>query len=123
MNEYKRSTIPSVAATLLGMSNHPAPALVMSDSERASLRALARAGTTQQRLAVRARIVLRAGDGAVNDRIAAELGVDKMTVLLGRRRFGAARVAGRRDTHGHAVVKRGVLFRPGCFRRRPSPVR
>ncbi len=69
----------------------------MSDSERASLRALARAGTTQQRLATRARIVLRAGDGVANERIAAELGVDKMTVLLWRRRFGAARVAGLRD--------------------------
>jgi transposase len=79
------------------MSNHPAPALAMSDAERASLRALARAGTTQQRLATRARIVLRAGDGVASDRIAAELGVDKMTVLLWRRRFGAARVAGLRD--------------------------
>ena len=69
----------------------------MSDAERASLRALARAGTTQQRLATRARIVLRAGDGVANERIAAELGVDKMTVLLWRRRFGAARVAGLRD--------------------------
>ena len=69
----------------------------MSGAERDGLRALGRAGTTQQRLATRARIVLRAADGVANDRIAAELGVDKMTVLLWRRRFGSGRVAGLRD--------------------------
>jgi transposase len=79
------------------MANHPAPPLVISESERRSLRSLARAGRTEQRIATRARIVLRAADGTANERIAGELGVDKMTVLLWRRRFEAERVAGLRD--------------------------
>ena len=58
---------------------------------------LTRAGRTEQRLATRARIVLRAADGVANERIAAELGVDKMTVLLWRRRFEAKRTAGLAD--------------------------
>jgi transposase len=79
------------------MANHPAPPLVISASEREAIVALARAGRTEQRIATRARIVLRAADGVANERIAAELGVDKMTVLLWRRRFEAKRTAGLAD--------------------------
>jgi len=82
---------------MLVMPNHPAPPLVISESERSALRSLARAGRTEQRLALRARVVLRAGDGLANERIAAELGVHKMTVLLWRRRFATERLDGLRD--------------------------
>lgn len=82
---------------MLRMPNHPAPPLWISEPERAELRALTRAGTTEQRIATRARVVLRAADGVANERIAAELGVNKMTVLLWRGRFERERLAGLRD--------------------------
>ena len=86
-----------IAATMRFMANHPAPPLSIDTSERGALRALARAGRTEQRIATRARIVLRAAEGVANERIAAELDVDKMTVLLWRRRFERDRLAGLRD--------------------------
>jgi transposase len=76
------------------MAHPPAPQLVVSPSERAALDRLVRARTTEQRLAQRARIVVRAADGVANKRIAAELGITLMTVLLWRRRFEADRLAG-----------------------------
>jgi transposase len=79
------------------MPNHPALPLPITDAERVELGTLTRAGTTEQRIATRARIVLRAADGLANERIAAELGVSKMTVLLWRRRFEQERLAGLRD--------------------------
>jgi transposase len=79
------------------MPNHPAPPLTISESERASLQALLRAGTTEQRLVMRARIVLAAADGTANERIAAQMGVNRMTVLLWRARFGRDRLAGLAD--------------------------
>jgi transposase len=86
-----------IAATLLGMANHPAPPLVISESERETLRSLARAGRTEQRIATRARIVLGAAGGRPNRVIADELRVSPMTVLLWRGRFEAERLAGLRD--------------------------
>jgi transposase len=82
---------------MLTMPNHAAPPLVVSDSEREALGAIARAGRTEQRIATRARIVLQAAEGVANERIAAELGVDKMTILLWRRRFETDRLAGLHD--------------------------
>jgi transposase len=79
------------------MPNHPAPPLLISEAERAELRSLTRAGTTEQRIAIRARVVLRAAEGAANERIAAELGVNKMTVLLWRGRFERDRLVGLGD--------------------------
>jgi transposase len=86
-----------IAATMLGMPNHPAPPLVIDDAELATLRTLSRAARTEQRLATRARIVLRAVEGQPNMRIAAELRVAPMTVLLWRRRFERDRLAGLHD--------------------------
>jgi transposase len=86
-----------MAATMLTMPNHPAPALTVDAPELTALRSLARAGRTEQRLATRARIVLRAAEGQPNNRIAAELHVAPMTVLLWRRRFERDRLAGLRD--------------------------
>ena len=100
------------------MPNHPAPPLSISESERASLRALLRAGTTEQRLVMRARIVLAAADGTANERIAAELGVHRMTVLLWRGRFERERMAGladaprpgREPTYDRAARDRVIAF-------------
>ena len=56
---------------------------MVSPAERAVLDRLVRARTSEQRLAQRARIVIPAADGVANKRIAAELGVNLMTVLCG----------------------------------------
>ncbi len=53
--------------------------VVLSERERAELERLVRAYTTGQQLALRARIVLLAGDGLNNLQIARELGVDDET--------------------------------------------
>jgi transposase len=79
------------------MANHAAAPLVISSDERESLNALLRAGTTEQRLVMRARIVLAAADGIANERIATAVGVHKMTVLLWRGRFERERMAGLAD--------------------------
>ena len=67
------------------------------------LQALVRASTTEQRLATRARLVLRASDGVAIERIASETGVAIMTVKLWRRRYAEAGLAGLADAHrpGH----------------------
>ena len=69
------------------MAAHPAPPLAVSESEAEALRAITRAGTSEQRMAMRARIVLRAAEGAAIVSVAAELGVAIMTVKLWRRRY------------------------------------
>ena len=79
------------------MPNHPAAPLVIDETEREALRTLVRARTTEQRLAMRARVVLAAADGTANERIAEDLGVHKMTVLLWRGRFARKRLAGLAD--------------------------
>jgi len=99
---------------VLGMAAHPAPPLPVSESEADALRAMARAGATEQRAAMRARIVLRASEGAAHVQIADELGVSVPTVLLWRRRFkeqGLAGLAdaphpGRPQMHGREVRER-----------------
>src|SRR5665811_1249066 len=85
--------VGEIAATMLRMPNRPAPPLVVDEVELAVLRSIARAGRTEQRLATRARIVLAAAAGAPNNRIAADVGVSPMTVLLWRRRFERGRLA------------------------------
>ena len=55
------------------------PKVGLSERERAELERLVRAFTTGQQLALRARIVLLAGDGLNNLQIARELGVDDET--------------------------------------------
>ncbi len=86
-----------MVATLRDMANHPAPPLPVTESDVETLRALVRARTTEQRLVQRARIVLRAAEGMPNRRIAAELGVAPMTVLLWRERYAPAGLAGLAD--------------------------
>src|SRR2546425_10670958 len=63
------------------------PKVVLSEQERAELERLVRAFTTGQQLALRARIVLLAGEGWNNLQIARELGVDDETPGHWRRRW------------------------------------
>jgi len=79
------------------MAAHPAPPLAVSESEAEALRAMTRAGTTEQRTAMRARVILRAAEGVAHVTIAAELGVSIPTVLLWRRRFKEQGLAGLAD--------------------------
>ena len=79
------------------MAAHPAPPLAVGESEAEALRAMTRAGTTEQRAVMRARIILRAAEGAAHVEVADELGVSVQTVLLWRRRFKEQGLAGLAD--------------------------
>ena len=61
------------AATMVGRANHPGPPLAVSESEGEALRAMTQAGTTEQRRAQRAKIILAAAEGGAQVAIAAEL--------------------------------------------------
>lgn len=95
----------------------PAVALQVDDSQRRRLQHLVRSGRTPQKIALRARIVLAAGEGRPNHAIARRLGVSRPTVLLWRDRFASGGVAGiledaprpgRRKAISPQVVKRVV---------------
>jgi transposase len=64
-----------------------AATIELSEEEERELRALLRAPSASQQEAMRARIVLRAAEGASNTRIAHEVGVSLPTVGLWRRNF------------------------------------
>jgi transposase len=69
----------------------------LSGEEERELRAVVRAPSASQQQALRARIVLRAAEGATNTQIAAEAGVSLPTVALWRRSFVERRLAGLAD--------------------------
>jgi transposase len=71
-----------------------AAALSVRAGDREMLSALARGGSTPQKIALRARIVLGAADGRANHALAQELGVSRPTVLLWRGRFAELGVDG-----------------------------
>lgn len=75
------------------MSRKAAP-IVLSDQERHTLTAWARARILAQRLVQRARVILRAASGMQSQEIARQLGLSRPTVQLWRQRFLALRVAG-----------------------------
>jgi transposase len=75
------------------MSRH-ATRIMLTSEERAELERRVRARTSSQQAARRARIVLRAAEGARNRDIAAELGIARHTVQQWRDRFATARLAG-----------------------------
>src|SRR6266545_2400956 len=64
-----------------------AAALPVSPEQRQILERWIRAASTPQNIALRARLILMAGAGAANNRIADELGVSRSTVILWRARF------------------------------------
>jgi len=72
----------------------PAPALRVSREDQEWLEALVRSGKTPQRVARRARLILRAAEGRANHALARELGISRPTVLLWRQRYAEAGVAG-----------------------------
>ena len=74
-----------------------AVAIELSEQEEAELRGLLRRPSVSQQQALRARIVLRAGMGATNTQIAAEVCVSLPTVALWRRSFSERRVGGLLD--------------------------
>ena len=69
------------------------PAIALSDVERQELDALTRRHTTPQQLALRARIVLAAADGANNGQIARQLHVSVNMVRRWRERGSFTSVA------------------------------
>jgi transposase len=70
---------------------------VLSESERAELETLVRKGTTPQRLAQRARIILLSTDGIQPKVIAVKVGLSETAVHKWRGRFREERVVGLRD--------------------------
>ncbi|HEY8180063.1 MAG TPA: helix-turn-helix domain-containing protein [Candidatus Limnocylindria bacterium] len=69
----------------------------LTPAERTDLERRVRARTSRQQDVLRARIVLRAADGATNLAIAAEVGVARHTVQHWRDRFAADRLPGVQD--------------------------
>jgi transposase len=74
-----------------------AVAVELSSEERAELSRLLRAPSTPQQIALRARIVQRAAEGATNTEIASELGTSPPTVALWRGSFAREGIAGLSD--------------------------
>jgi transposase len=80
----------------------------MSLKRRRKLNRIAAAGTSEQRLVLRARIALAAGDGMPNAQVAVQVGCSLPTVRKWRRRFAARGVPGlfdkprpgRQEIHG-----------------------
>jgi transposase len=66
----------------------------LAEAERDELEALVRRRTAQQRMVLRAKIVLAAADGEENAAIADLLGVALNTVITWRKRFFEERIAG-----------------------------
>ena len=79
------------------MAIQEATPIVLSAEERSALEAWARAPTSEQRLAERARIILLAADGLASRAIARELGCSRGAASKWRTRFAAARLVGLAD--------------------------
>jgi transposase len=88
------------------MAHPPAPPLLVSGPDRRVLEAIALAPTSEQRAAMRARVVLRSAEGGSIGSISAELGVAIMTVKLWRRRYAEAGLDGLADAPrpGHPPI-------------------
>lgn len=72
--------------------------VVLDEAVRAALERIIRAGASQVRAVLRARIVLAAAQGAPNARIAADLRINADTVRKWRGRFATLGLAGLADT-------------------------
>ena len=79
------------------MSRRSPFVIELSDEDRDQLEALVRRRTAEQRMVVRARIVLAAADGQENATIAEDLGVALNTVIKWRKRFFEEGMAGLAD--------------------------
>src|SRR4249919_1696014 len=81
----------------MARSGRPKQLLVLAAAERGQLERWARRPRTEQRLALRSRVVLRCADGLDNDEVAAEVGFHAKTVSKWRRRFVERRLDGLMD--------------------------
>jgi transposase len=72
----------------------PASALYVDSNQRKRLDSLVNSGRTAQKVVLRARVVLMAGEGIPNHAIANELQTSRPTVLLWRQRFAERGVPG-----------------------------
>jgi transposase len=81
----------------------PADVLPMTSEQKGTLEAWVRAGTTPQRIVLRARICLLAAEGKSNNAIADQLGTSRPTVLLWRRRFQEAGPSGLSEDAPHGL--------------------
>ena len=77
-----------------------APQIELTVEERTTLESITRSPSAAQRDALRARIVLLAGEGQRNEQIQERLGVSKPVVIKWRRRYAADRLAGLVDEPG-----------------------
>lgn len=68
--------------------------LSLAPGDRDLLEALVRGRNTAQKVALRARIVVGAAQGCSNNHLAHQLGLTRPTVLLWRKRYAQAGVAG-----------------------------
>lgn len=75
----------------------PTAEIVLTDTERETLRRWVRRHTSSQALALRCRIVLGCADGLTNNQVAAREGCHPVTAGKWRRRFAADRLDGLRD--------------------------
>jgi transcriptional regulator with XRE-family HTH domain len=82
---------------LAGMRGPKPSKIEITDDERSKLEMLVRRPKTAQRMALRARIVLMAADGAANLNVAKELKVSRATVIKWRERFRTERLDGLLD--------------------------
>ena len=71
-----------------------ADALPLTAPQRNALRRLVRGRNTTQKMALRAGIVLRCAQGLANHAIGCELGVNRKTVILWRKRFAQSGLDG-----------------------------
>jgi transposase len=74
-----------------------ATAIVLSEKERKQLSSLTRAGTTEQRLAERAHMILAAAEGRATVQIAAEMNTRPARVSKWRNRFALDGIEGLKD--------------------------
>ena len=88
--------------------------IVLSREERQTLEAWVRATTTEQRIVMRARIILDSADGNKGAEIARRLAVRPATVSRWRQRFLADRLKGLQD---RARPGRRVIYGAGAERR------
>jgi transposase len=83
----------------MARTGRPKPPLVLSDEERQTLERLVKRRKSAQAIALRARIVLACAEGVTNQAVAAELGVNAVTVGKWRNRFVERRLKGLVDDY------------------------
>ncbi len=83
----------------------PTVAIELSREEREALQRWTRRHTSSQALALRSRIVLACAQDRTNNEVAAELGINKVTVSKWRRRFAAERLEGLGDAPRPAAAR------------------